>query len=243
MTRRHFLQLAREGDAQAIATLINRNLQPKGIFAVVKYELGYLQICLEGDQMPRQATMMNFLHEGLKRLDVEGVRIVRVYGRRKGKAYFGWHESLVLTENPPSLEQMMVNSENLKKLARQGDYEAIAALLNQELSHKQWNTTVEFKDRCLKINIYGTEAPESITAITLCSRLIAKIRSIFFNRVEIRGYKQEPELLQWLDCFENDDQDMQSKATIPPKTTVPPHKRTNPSGSNTMLLSKIKTWF
>lgn len=244
MVRRHFLQLAREGDAQAIATLINRNLQPKGIFAIVKYELGYLQICLEAAQVPRQAIMMNFIHEGIKRLEVEGIRLVRVYGRRKGKPNFSWHESFIPDENPPSLAQMDASLENLKKLAKQGDSEAIAVLLDRELAHKQWHTTVEFKDHCLKINIYGKEAPETITAVTLCSRLIAKIRSAyFFNRVEIRGYKQEPELLLWLDSFENDNQDIQSKATIPPKVTLDPHKKTNPNTSNTMLLSKLKTWF
>lgn len=242
MARRHFLQLAQEGDAQAIATLINRNLQPKGIFAIVKYELGYLQICLEAEQVPRRAVMMNFIREGVKRLNVEGLRLVRVYGRRKGKSVFGWHESFTPEGTPPSLVTMDVKLEALKKLAKQGDGEAIAVLLDHELAHKQWHTTVDFKDNCLKVNIYGKTPPESRIAVTLCTRAIAKIRSIFFNRVEIRGYQSEPELLLWLDCFENEDDDIEAKVTMPMKTTNSQHKRTNPS-NNPMLLGKLKTWF
>lgn len=242
MARRHFLQLAKEGDAQAIATLINRNLQPKGIFAIVKYELGYLQICLESEQMPRQAIMVHFIREGIKRLGVEGLRLVRVYGRHKGKSHFGWHESFLPDEARPCLAEMDIKADHLKKLARQGDHEAIALLLDRELTHKKWHTRVEIKDHCLKVDIYGQEAPESVIAVTLCTRLIAKIRSIFFDRVEIRGYQAEPELLLWLDSFENATQEIEAKATISTKITTPHHKQTNPSG-NALLLGKLKTWF
>ncbi|MGB2926564.1 MAG: hypothetical protein WBB82_14785 [Limnothrix sp.] len=241
MARRHFLELARQGETEAIATLINRNLHPKGIFAVVKYELGYLQICLEAEQMPRQATLVNFIRAGLKRLDIEGVRLVRVYGRCKGQSLFGWHDCFVLNEQAPQLKDLSVNPNGLKKLARQGDCEAIAVLIDEALSHKYWSSKVTIKDSCLKVNIYGEESPEAIAAVTLATRLIAKIRSPFFSCVEIRGYTKDPELLQWLDCFDNDDDEIRAKTTNPPKMTIPPHGKNTQTG--VMLLSKIKTWF
>lgn len=241
MARRHFLELARQGETEAIATLINRNLHPKGIVAVVKYECGYLQICLEGEQMPRRAALVNFIRAGLQRLDVQGVRLVRIYGRRKGKPLFGWHDCFTLTDNPPRLQDMTNNLEILKKLARQGDDEAIALLLDEALSHKHWSTTVSLKDNCLKVNIYGEQPPASVTAVTLATRLIARIRSPFFNRVEIRGYGTAPELLQWLDCFDNEDEEIRAKTTAPSKKSVTVSARTTRGG--TMLLHKLKTWF
>lgn len=241
MARRHFLELARQGETQAIATLINRNLHPKGIVAVVKYEYGYLQICLEGEQMPRQATLVNFIRAGLQRLDIQGVRLVRVYGRCKDQPLFGWHDCFTLTDNPPRLQDLGYSLDILKKLARQGDDEAIALLLDKALSHKHWSTTVSLKDYCLKINIYGEQPPKSATAVTLATRLIAKIRSPFFHCVEIRGYGTAPELLQWLDCFDNDDEEIRAKTTAPSKTTNAAHAKTTRGG--TILLSKLKTWF
>ncbi|AFY38336.1 hypothetical protein Lepto7376_2034 [[Leptolyngbya] sp. PCC 7376] len=242
MAKRHFLELARNGEAQAIATLINRNLHPKGIFAIVKYELGYLQICLEGQEMMRRASLMRFIREGLKRLDVNGVRLVRVYGRRKGESFFCWHDCFTLSDNPPKLTDLDVTPDDVKQLARQGDLEAIALLLNDAISHKQWNAIVEIKDGCLKIDIHGETAPDSDAAVTLATRLIAKIRSAFFNRVEIRGYSTNPELLHWLDSFENEDQEILEKSTMPKKSTIPPNTKTN-SDNRFMIISKIKTWF
>ncbi len=242
MTKRHFLELARHGEAEAIATLINRNLQPKGIVALVHYELGYLQICLEGQHQPRRASLVRFIREGLKRLDVEGVRLVRVYGRCKGQTFFQWHDCFTLTENPPNLSDLDATPEELKRLARQGDIEAIALLLNYALNHKQWHVRVEIKDRCLKTNIYGEKPPEAVIAVTLATRVIAKVRSPFFDRVEIRGYGTHPELLQWLDCFENEDKEILAKITMPQKQTA--NSATKKQSSNQFLLiSKIKTWF
>ncbi|NJN71691.1 MAG: hypothetical protein HC799_02170 [Limnothrix sp. RL_2_0] len=241
MARRHFLELARQGETQAIATLINRNLHPKGILAVVKYDYGYLQICLEGDQIPRQATLVNFIRAGLQRLAIEGVRLVQVYGRCKGQSLFGWHDCFTLTENPPRLQDLGCSADSLKKLARQGDDEAIALLLNEALSHKHWSTTVSLKDHCLKVNIYGEQPPESVTAVTLATRLIAKIRSPFFHCVEIRGYGTAPELLQWLDCFDNDDEEIRAKTTAPSKVTNAAHAKTTRGSS--IIFGKLKTWF
>ena len=241
MAKRHFLELARNGEAEAIATLINRNLHPKGIFAIVKYELGYLQICLEGEQLMQRASLLRFIHEGLKRLDVEGVRLVRVYGRRKGESFFRWNDCFALSDSPPALNSFEASAEDLKKLARQGDIEAIALLLNQALHHKHWSVVTSIKDACLKVNIYGEIPPDSMTAVTLATRLIARIRSPFFNRVEIRGYGTNPELLHWLDCFDNDDEEMLEKATLPQKSTQPYRKRTE--NSPLMFISKLSTWF
>lgn len=242
MAKRHFLELARQGEPEAIATLINRNLHPKGITALVSYELGYLQISLEAEQLPRRGALLNFIKAGLTRLDVAGVRMVRVYGHCKGRTQGGWQDSFTLQDDPPRLNPLDVPQDALKRLARQGDEEAIACLLNEALAHKHWSVAVTIKDQCLKVNIYGETPPQAAIAVTLATRLIAKIRSHLFNRVEIRGYGTQPALLQWLDCFDNEDQKILAKTTIPPKSTLSVHAKTT-SKHRPMLMDKIKTWF
>jgi hypothetical protein len=46
-TQPNLLELAKQGNAKAIATLINRQLQPKGITAKAAFKDGCLQIMLE----------------------------------------------------------------------------------------------------------------------------------------------------------------------------------------------------
>ncbi|UBF24583.1 hypothetical protein K9N68_23270 [Kovacikia minuta CCNUW1] len=51
----NLLQLAREGDTNAISSLLNRSLKPKGISTKAALNNGCLQIKLEADQLPHQS--------------------------------------------------------------------------------------------------------------------------------------------------------------------------------------------
>ncbi|MCT7967037.1 hypothetical protein NG799_11885 [Laspinema sp. D1] len=52
MNQPNLLELAKQGDAKAIATLMNRKLQPKGITAKASMKNDCLQIMLESAQVP-----------------------------------------------------------------------------------------------------------------------------------------------------------------------------------------------
>lgn len=58
MTQANILELAKQGDVKAIAALMNRQLQPKGITAKVAMNDSCLQIMLESDQLPDQQTLV-----------------------------------------------------------------------------------------------------------------------------------------------------------------------------------------
>lgn len=52
MAQTNILELAKQGDPKAIAALINRQLQPKGITAKVALKDNCLQTMLESAQVP-----------------------------------------------------------------------------------------------------------------------------------------------------------------------------------------------
>ena len=54
MIQPNLLELAKQGDAQAIASVINYLLQPKDITAKVVLKDGCLQVMLESFQVPEQ---------------------------------------------------------------------------------------------------------------------------------------------------------------------------------------------
>ncbi len=79
MTQPNILELARQGDVQAIASLINRQLQPKGITAKVVLKDGCLQIMLESSEVPAQQPLVAFVRKGITGLGATSIERVKVY--------------------------------------------------------------------------------------------------------------------------------------------------------------------
>ena len=57
MTQPNILELAKQGDAKAIALLLNRQLQAKGITAAASLKGGCLQVMLESAEAPSQQVL------------------------------------------------------------------------------------------------------------------------------------------------------------------------------------------
>ncbi|MEA5505011.1 hypothetical protein VB735_18250, partial [Halotia wernerae UHCC 0503] len=73
MTQANLLQLAKQGDAQAIASLMNRHLQSKGITAKAILEDGCLEVMLESAQVPNQQALVTFVYRGITSLGVVSI--------------------------------------------------------------------------------------------------------------------------------------------------------------------------
>lgn len=65
MTQANILELAKQGDVKAIATLLNRQLQTKGITAKVAMNDSCLQIMLESAQVPNQQTLFAWVRKSI----------------------------------------------------------------------------------------------------------------------------------------------------------------------------------
>ncbi|HHP7244264.1 MAG TPA: hypothetical protein ACFE0H_06225 [Elainellaceae cyanobacterium] len=84
------LDLARQGNGRAIATLMNRHLQPRGITVKARLKTHDLHIMLEGDDVPPADASVNFVRQGLTNLNAESVHRVKLYGRKQGISTPAW---------------------------------------------------------------------------------------------------------------------------------------------------------
>lgn len=90
------LQLARQGDPDAIAALMNRHLEAQGITAHVVQQESTLQVDLEGAQIPNQVDLVAFVKKGITGLELAAVHHLIVSGKQSGAAASAWSEDLVL---------------------------------------------------------------------------------------------------------------------------------------------------
>jgi uncharacterized protein (DUF697 family) len=124
-TQPNLLELAKQGNAQAIATLMNRQLQTKGITAKAALKEECLQIILESAQVPNQQALVVFIRKGITNLGAEPIKKVKVYGRQIGEEFPAWNEEF-------SVVAQTVQS--LVELTKQGDVNAINTLIEEQVN-------------------------------------------------------------------------------------------------------------
>ncbi|HIK45393.1 MAG TPA: hypothetical protein IGR64_10970 [Leptolyngbyaceae cyanobacterium M65_K2018_010] len=91
------LQLARQGDPNAIATLINQHLGSKGINASVTQQGDLLEVVLEAAQVPPQTELVNYVRTGISGLNLTTIHQLRVSGQQAGAIARGWTELVQLS--------------------------------------------------------------------------------------------------------------------------------------------------
>lgn len=101
MTQSNPLEQAKKGDPQAIATLMNRSLQPKGMTATATRQGGVLEIVLSSDQVPNRQVLTTFIKNGLKNLGVTSYQVVRIVGTQTRVEKPIWVQEFQL-EAPPT---------------------------------------------------------------------------------------------------------------------------------------------
>jgi hypothetical protein len=105
MTQPHLLELAKQGDPQAIATLINATLEPQGVTAETFVEVDCLHVFLNAARPLNAQTLVAFVRRGILRLEVSSIQRVQVYGQRLGEEKPHWVETFAVprssvAENP-----------------------------------------------------------------------------------------------------------------------------------------------
>lgn len=92
MIQPNTVELAKQGDTEAIASLMNRHLQPKGITATVTLKDACLQVMLKSLQVPNQQALVTFVHKGITSLGAASIKKVKVYWQQTGKVFPAWSE-------------------------------------------------------------------------------------------------------------------------------------------------------
>ncbi|MCU0565621.1 MAG: hypothetical protein MUF49_03390 [Oculatellaceae cyanobacterium Prado106] len=96
MTQSHLLEMAQQGDPQAIAELMNQSLQPRGMTATVERQGDCLNVLLEAEQVPNRQTLTEFVKRGISTLGVPSIRSVKVLGQQTGTGFPVWSQELAL---------------------------------------------------------------------------------------------------------------------------------------------------
>lgn len=113
MSQQNVLESAKQGDPNAIAVLINRNLQQKGIAAKVSRKDACLRIMLESSEVPNQSNLVELVCNGIKKLEVVGIDTLQVFGRQAGNDVPSWSQSIVLGADQSSISQNQGQISNL----------------------------------------------------------------------------------------------------------------------------------
>ncbi len=90
------LQLAKQGNPQAIASLINRSLKSKGITTKATLKKDCLEIMLESIQSPNQQILVAFIKKGVMSLGNATIKRLKIYGKCSGEDFPDWIEEIEL---------------------------------------------------------------------------------------------------------------------------------------------------
>ncbi len=95
--------LAKQGDTNALTSLLDRTFAPKGVLAKAAIKNDGLQIILEAAEPPHKQESVALVRELVIRLKLNSIRTVTVYGRQLGDDIPDWHQTFLLTDLPSAL--------------------------------------------------------------------------------------------------------------------------------------------
>ncbi len=215
MTQQKNLELAKQGNPQAIADLMNRSLQPKGITVSASFTDGCLQILLESDRILNQQNLVTFLYKELMNLGAEAIKVVQVYGQRTGEDFPDWTQELELGAIKPPLLEIKTTVQSfipnnfeayeepgLQEKVRQGDVNAITTLLNRTLEHRGITAKANLQNDCLKLILESAQVPDEKVSITLIRRELIGLRVEYIKTVNVYGREIGEDFPAWTQEFE-----------------------------------------
>lgn len=95
------LERAKQGDPEAIAALMRRSLEPKGINVQAESGGDVLRVVLEGSQPVNREALLAFIRKGMLQLGVKGLRSIAVEWRQPGSLLTDWTDSISLDDDEP----------------------------------------------------------------------------------------------------------------------------------------------
>lgn len=113
------VEQAKAGNPQAIAFLLNSNLNPKGIEAKVHATANGLNICLTAEHDLLADSLLDYMRQSFQRLNPIGITQVNLYGQSADQAQPTWCRSFQL--RPPSAPSLAIaqNAATSKRPATQ----------------------------------------------------------------------------------------------------------------------------
>jgi len=182
------LEKAKRGEPQAIAALLNRNLQPKGITVKASVKNNCFWIMLEAAKTPPQKQLVEFIRQAFTKLEVYTYATVKIYGKCLNEEIPDWHEDLAIT---PKV------SLSPETLAKQGDVKAITILIKQWLDISDIAVKVSKKDDYLLIMLASVEVPDQVQTSTKIQTELRELEIESVTKLKIYGKQIGQEFPDW----------------------------------------------
>ncbi|MBW4693406.1 MAG: hypothetical protein KME27_16770 [Lyngbya sp. HA4199-MV5] len=221
------LERAKKADTEAIAALMNRSLQPKGITAKVSLKEHCLKVMLEASHVPEQQPLVEFICKGITGLKAESIQQVKIYGRELGEDFPSWQEEIELAVKA---------TPDIAELAKQRDVNAISQLVAQWLEARNVTAKVSLKDDCLRIMLEAVGVPDQKAIVP---RLLDNLRKLSIQdctALKISGREPGDDFPDW-------QQDLKLNEPINLTTSLPaaPFALTTETNIQTSNLEKAST--
>ncbi|PZV17572.1 MAG: hypothetical protein DCF22_03430 [Leptolyngbya sp.] len=121
VTQSQLLNLAKQGNPQAIAALMNSVLEPKGVTTTAQLTDDYLLIMVQSEKLLNQAAIVSFIRSGIGSLAAASIRKVKVSAQKIGGSPL-WTEEFQLVNSAPHepiLTSDLASSQALKSPSHQ----------------------------------------------------------------------------------------------------------------------------
>jgi hypothetical protein len=194
------LELAQQGDTEAISALMNRHLKPQGVTAQVAKTQNALQIMLEGLDLPDQKRMTAFVTQGIQKLGLGSN--VQIFGRQVGDQEPAWTSNFAISENGitplegvadvagPGVAEF--GAGDYKRMAKQGNPEAIQKFVEGILHDRPEMTPfTEYADGVVKVTIQTSEFMDGQAFSSDFGNQMNEIASKQVREVELYKRKSE----------------------------------------------------
>ncbi|MBN3941153.1 hypothetical protein [Nostoc sp. NMS9] len=96
MIQLNILELAKQGDTNAINTLVSQWLNSPRITSKTSFKQNCLQIMLESIEVPAQQLVVPVICDGLINLGIQSFNNVKIYGRVTGEDFPDWQQEIEL---------------------------------------------------------------------------------------------------------------------------------------------------
>lgn len=93
-TEQKIIDLAKEGNPKAIASIINRYLKPTGVSTIAGWKGECLHIILESEEVPNQQSYAPFVEKKIIALKSNSLKNVKIHGRKSGNKSIVWTKAV-----------------------------------------------------------------------------------------------------------------------------------------------------
>ena len=207
MTQPNLNELAKQGNPNAIATLLNRSLQPQGISVKASLKDGCLHLMLEAAQIPNQQVLVSFVQKFLLNLQAAPITSAKLYAQISGMASPAWIGKFdlptqAMAVNETSSKGIYTKGDRLRELAEQGNIDAIVTLLSRLFASEDVLVAAEFQHSCLQIILKSSVIPDRETSLNLLRQEITSWQSKAIETIEIYGQKLDEAFPTWSEQVE-----------------------------------------